>query len=169
MMLGLSLPQFTLLHVLISLVGIVTGFIVILFGFITGRRLPGWTVLFLTTTVLTSVTGFMFPPKPIGPPHIFGILSLAILTATLYALYGRRLAGKWRWIYVVGAMVAQYLNVFVAVVQAFNKIPALNALAPTQTNEPAFAAAQGVVLVLFVVLGFLSVKRFHPAPGVAFA
>ena len=168
MMLGLSLPQFTLLHVVISLVGIATGFVVIV-GFLGGRRLSGWTGLFLMTTVLTSLTGFMFPPKPIGPPHIVGIISLAVLTATLVAIYSKKLAGKWRWIYVVGALVAQYLNVFVAVAQAFNKIPALNALAPTQTNEPAFAGAQGVVLMLFVVLGFLSVKRFHPAPEIAFA
>jgi hypothetical protein len=167
MMLGLSLPQFTLLHVVISLIGIVTGFIVIA-GFVNGKR-SAWTGLFLATTVLTSVTGFMFPPKPIGPPHIFGIISLALLTAALVALYGRKLAGKWRWIFVVTSMICQYLNVVVLIVQSFQKIPALNALAPTQTNEPAFAAAQGVMLVLFVVLGFLSVKRFHPPPTIAFA
>jgi hypothetical protein len=168
MMLGLSLSQFTLLHVVISLVGIVTGFVVI-GGFVNGRRLSGWTGLFLTTTILTSVTGFMFPPKPIGPPHIFGIVSLALLTAALVALYGRKLAGKWRWIYVVTAMICQYLNVVVLIVQSFQKIPALKALAPTQTNEPAFAATQGVMLLLFIVLGFLSVKRFHPPPVIAFA
>src|SRR5262249_18583992 len=142
MMLGLSLSQFTLLHVVISLIAIATGFVVIA-GFVNGRRLPGWTGIFLTTTILTSVTGFMFPPKPIGPPHIFGIISLALLTASLVALYGKKLAGKWRWIFVVTAMICQYLNVVVLIVQSFQKIPALNALAPTQTNEPAFAAAQG--------------------------
>ena len=168
MMLGLSLQQFTVLHVLISLVAIATGFVVIA-GFVNGRRLSGWTGVFLATTILTSITGFMFPPKPIGPPHIFGILSLALLTATLVALYGKKLAGKWRWIYVVTALVCQYLNVVVLIVQSFQKIPALNALAPTQTNEPAFAATQGFMLMLFLVLGFLSVKRFHPAPGVVFA
>jgi hypothetical protein len=168
MMLGLSLQQFTVLHVAISLVGIATGFVVIA-GFVNGRRLAGWTGVFLATTILTSVTGFMFPPKPIGPPHIFGIVSLALLTAALVALYGKKLAGKWRWIYVVTALICQYLNVVVLIVQSFQKIPALNALAPTQTNEPAFAATQGVMLVLFIVLGFLSVKRFHPSPGVAFA
>jgi len=116
MMLGLSLSQFTLLHVVISLVGIVTGFVVI-GGFVNGRRLSGWTGVFLTATILTSITGFMFPPKPIGPPHIFGIVSLALLTAALIALYRRRLAGKWRWMYVVTAMICQYLNVVVLIVQ----------------------------------------------------
>jgi hypothetical protein len=168
MMLGLSLPQFTVLHVVISLIAIATGFVVI-GGFVNGKRLAGWTGVFLTTTILTSVTGFMFPPKPIGPPHIFGVVSLALLTASLVALYGKKLAGKWRWIFVVTALICQYLNVVVLVVQSFQKIPALNALAPTQTSEPAFAATQGLMLVLFVVLGFLSVRRFHPAPGIAFA
>jgi hypothetical protein len=168
MMLGLSLSQFTVLHVVISLIAIAAGFVVI-GGFVKGLRLSGWTGVFLATTILTSVTGFMFPPKPIGPPHIFGIISLALLTASLVALYGKKLAGKWRWIYVVTAMICQYLNVVVLIVQSFQKIPALNALAPTQTNEPAFAATQGLMLVLFLVLGFLSVKRFHPAPTIAFA
>lgn len=167
MMLGLSLSQFTVLHVVISLVGIAAGFIVIA-GFVGGKR-SAWTGLFLAATILTSVTGFLFPPKPLGPPHIFGIISLALLTAALVALYGKKLAGQWRWIFVVTALICQYLNVVVAIVQSFNKIPALNALAPTQTNEPAFAATQGLMLVLFIVLGFLSVKRFHPAPRIAFA
>ena len=168
MMLGLSLQQFTVLHVAISLIAIGTGFVVIA-GFVKGKRLSGWTGVFLTTTILTSVTGFMFPPKPIGPPHIFGIVSLALLTAALVALYGKKLAGKWRWIYVVTALICQYLNVVVLIVQSFQKIPALNALAPTQTNELAFAATQGVMLVLFIVLGFLAVKRFRPSPSVVFA
>ena len=167
MMLGLSLSQFTVLHVVISLVAIAAGFVVIV-GFVGGKR-SALTGLFLATTILTSVTGFLFPPKPIGPPHIFGIISLALLTATLVALYGKKLAGKWRWIYVLTALICQYLNVVVLIVQSFHKIPVLNALAPTQSNEPAFAATQGLMLVLFVVLGILSVKRFHPAPGIAFA
>ena len=168
MTLGLTLQQFTILHTAISLIGIVTGFAVV-FGLAGGRRVPGWTGVFLTFTVLTSITGFMFPPKPIGPPHIFGILSLVILMAVLYAIYGAKLKGSWRWIYVVGALVAQYLNVVVLVAQSFNKIPALNALAPTQTNEPAFLIAQVVVLALFIVLGVRGVKRFRPLVSPAFA
>ncbi len=168
MILGLTIPQFTLLHVLISLVGIGTGFIV-MYGLTTGRRLPRWTAGFLATTVLTSLTGFLFPLKQIGPPHIVGAISLVVLALALYALYGARLAGSWRWIYVAGAVLAQYLNVFVLVAQAFNKIPALNALAPTQTNEPAFAVTQLVVLVIYVVVGILGVKRFHVGGTLAFA
>jgi hypothetical protein len=168
MILGLTLAQFTLLHVVISLVGVATGFVVI-FGFLGARRLPRWTAVFLATTVLTSLTGFLFPLKQIGPPHIVGMISLVVLAAALYALYGPKLASSWRWIYVAGAVVAQYLNVFVLVAQAFNKIPALNALAPTQTNEPAFVITQVVVLALFATFGVLGVKRFHPAGTVAFA
>ena len=168
MILGLTIPQFTLLHVVISLVGIATGFVV-MYGFLTGRRLPRWTKWFLITTVLTSATGFLFPFVKVGPPHIFGVISLVVLAAAIYGLYGRKLAGSWRWIYVAGALLAQYLNVFVLVVQAFNKIPALNALAPTQTNEPAFAVSQLVVLALFVWCGILSLRRFQPVPAPAFA
>lgn len=162
MVLGMSLPTFTLLHVIISLIGIVTGIVVVL-AMLGGRKLAGWTDVFLWTTVLTSVTGFLFPFTKFGPPHAVGVLSLIILAPTLLGLYAFHLAGSWRWIYVAGSVASLYFNSFVAVVQAFNKIPALNVLAPTQTNEPAFASAQGLVLVLFVVLGFLATKRFHPA------
>jgi hypothetical protein len=169
MILGLTIPQFTLLHVVISLVGIGTGFIV-MYGITAGQRLPRWTAWFLAFTVLTSLTGFLFPLKQIGPPHLFGVISLVVLAFALYGLYGAKLAGSWRWIYVVGAVIAQYLNVFVLIAQAFNKIPALNQFAPTQTTEPAFAVSQLVLLAIYVWVGILGVKAFRPAGGtLAFA
>lgn len=156
-------PTYTLIHVVISLVGIFSG-LVVLFGLLAGRRLGGWTGTFLATTVATSVTGFGFPFHHLLPSHVVGILSLLVLALALYALYGRYLAGGWRRTYVICAVVALYFNVFVAIVQAFLKVPALKALAPTQT-EPPFKLAQGVVLVLFVVLGTLAAKRFHGQPA----
>src|SRR5262245_17681122 len=163
MVLGMSLAAFTQLHVIISLIGIATG-IVVLFGMLAGKRLPGWTAVFLATTVLTSATGFLFPFTQLLPSHIVGIISLVALAIALFALYGRRLAGAWRWIYVVTAVFSLYLNCFVGVVQAFVKQPFLKPLAPTQ-SEPPFIIAQGAVLLIFVVLGFLAVRKFHPAPG----
>lgn len=167
MILGLSIPAFTALHTLISLVGIASG-LVVLAGMLGNRPLAGWTALFLTTTVATSVTGFMFPSKAFGPPHVVGAISLVVLAAALVALYGRRLAGAWRGIYVVTAILALYLNCFVGVVQAFQKIPPLHALAPLGT-EPPFAAAQGATLLAFLILGFLALRRYHPAPAQAMA
>jgi len=161
MILGMSASTFTNLHVVISLVGIAAGLIV-LYGMLEAKRLPGWTGLFLTATILTSVTGFFFPAEHLLPSHVVGILSLAVLALALAALYLYHLGGAWRWIYVVCALVALYFNCFVGVVQAFQKIPAVHALAPTQA-EPPFLIAQLVVLAIFVVLGFLAVKRFHPA------
>jgi hypothetical protein len=125
------------------------------------RTLDGWTALFLATTVLTSATGFPFPRDHILPSHIVGIISLIVLAVTILAFYSYRLAGPWRWIYVVGAVVAQYLNVFVAVAQAFQKVPFLNALAPTQ-SAPTFIVTQLVVLGIFILLGILAVRSFHP-------
>lgn len=165
MILGLSLYAFTLLHVAISLVGIAAGFVV-LYGMLTGRKLEGWTAIFLVTTILTSVTGFMFPIARIGPPHIFGAISLVVLAVALLALYVYRLEGSWRWIYVVTALFAQYLNVFVGVVQAFQKSTVLAELAPTQ-SEPPFAIAQAAVLGLFLLFGWLAVARFRPASAAA--
>jgi hypothetical protein len=162
MILGMSLSTFTTFHVVLSLIGIAAGFVV-LFGMLGSKKLPGWTALFLATTVLTSATGFLFPFDHLLPSHIVGIISLVVLAIALFALYGRRLAGSWRWIYVVTAMVSLYLNVFVAVVQGFLKVPALHALAPTQA-EPPFAIAQGVVLVIFIVLTVLAIRAFHPRP-----
>ncbi len=163
MVLGMSLAAFTELHVILSLIGIGAG-IVILFGMLGGKRLPGWTALFLVTTVLTSATGFLFPFQQLLPSHIVGIISLVALAIALFALYVRRLAGSWRWIYVVTAVFSLYLNCFVGVVQAFLKQPFLKPLAPTQ-SEPPFVIAQAIVLLIFVVLGFLAVRAFHPAMG----
>ena len=149
------------MHVIISLVAIAAGLVVV-FGMLGNKRLPGWTALFLLTTILTSATGFMFPFDKLLPSHITGIISLVVLAIALLALYVFRLSGGWRWIYVVAALAALYLNVFVAVVQSFLKVSFLTPLAPTQ-SEPPFLIAQLVALAIFAVLGFLAVRRFHPA------
>jgi hypothetical protein len=159
MTLGLSLEAFTRLHVALSLVGIVSGLIV-LFGLIGARRLPGWTALYLVTTILTSVTGFGFPFDHLLPSHKVGIISLVVLAITVVARYGLGMAGAWRVIYVIGAALALYLNCFVGVAQAFLKIPALTALAPNQTEAP-FVIAQLAVLALFIVLTVVAAKRFR--------
>jgi hypothetical protein len=125
------------------------------------RPAPAMTALFLATTVLTSVTGFPIPPVGLTPARAFGVASLVLLAFALLGLYVFKLAGHWRWIYVVTASLALYLNCFVAVVQTFLKIPFFNALAPTQT-EPAFAIAQLALLVLIIVAGVLAVRRFRP-------
>jgi hypothetical protein len=156
----LGMTPLTFVHVLLSLIGIFTG-IVVLFGMLSAHRLPGWTLVFLVTTILTSVTGFFFPFVKFMPSHAVGIISLFVLAWSLLALYTFNLAGAWRWIYVVTAVIALWFNVFVLVAQGFAKIPALHALAPTQA-EPPFAIAQGIVLVVFLVLGYLAVRRFHP-------
>jgi hypothetical protein len=161
MILGMSAATFTNLHVVISLIGIACG-LVVLFGMLNAKALPGWTGLFLAATILTSVTGFFFPAAHLLPSHVVGIISLVVLAVALVALYLYRLRGAWRWVYVVTATVALYFNCFVGVAQAFQKIPAVHALAPTQA-EPPFMIAQIVLLAIFVVLGFLAVKRFHPA------
>ena len=160
MILGMSTSAFTLFHVALSLVGIVAG--VVVAAAMLGSKTPnGWTALFLATTVLTSVTGFLFPSDKVLPSHIVGVISLLVLIIAIAALYGYRLARSWRWIYVVSALVALYLNVFVLVAQAFQKVAVLNALAPTQ-SDPGFIIAQLIVLAIFVVLGIRAVKRFHP-------
>ena len=150
----------TIIHVIISLLGIVSGYVVIA-GMLQAQRLPRWTAFFLITTVLTSVTGFAFPFVKLLPSHILAVLSLIVLAIAIYALYSRKLAGRWRTAYVVTAIIAQYLNVFVLIVQAFMKLPPLKALAPTQT-EPPFAIAQAVNLVAFLILGYMATKRFQP-------
>jgi hypothetical protein len=157
----MSTASFTLFHVILSLLGIAAG-IVVVFGMLAARRLDGWTALFLATTVLTSVTGFMFHSAHFGPPHVIGLLSLLLLVLAILARYSYHMAGSWRWIYVVTALISLYLNVFVGVVQAFQKLPLLQPLAPTGT-EPPFAVAQGLVLLAFVVLTVLALKRFYPA------
>jgi hypothetical protein len=163
MILGMPLSTFTTLHVIISLVAIAAG-VVVLVGMLAGRSPGGMTALFLATTALTSMTGFLFPFDHLLPSHIVGIISLVALAVALLALYGFHLRGAWRWLYVVGALLAFYLTAFVGVVQAFQKLGVLHPLAPTQ-SEPPFLAAQIGLLVLFLVLGFLAARRFHPASG----
>lgn len=163
MILGMSTTTYTFLHVLISLIGIGSG-LVVMFGFITGKRLDTLTAVFLTTTVLTSVTGFGFPFDHLLPSHKLGIISLVVLAIAIPARYVFHLAGSWRWIYVVGASMALYLNVFVLIAQLFMKVPALKALAPTQ-SEPPFLVAQILVLLIFVGLTILAAKRFHLQPA----
>ena len=155
---GLTIETFTRVHVLVSLVGIASGLIV-LFGLLARKRLDGSTMFFLATTAATSITGFAFPFDHLLPSHKVGVVSLVVLVVAIVARYGRHLAGAWRRIYVVSAAIAVYLNVFVGVVQAFMKVPALNALAPQQT-EPPFLIAQLVVLLLFVVLTVAAARRF---------
>ena len=155
-----GMDALTLVHVLLSLIGIVSGFVV-LAGMFDSRRLESWTALFLITTVMTSVTGFLFPFTKLLPSHIFGIISLVVLAIAAAARYSFRMVGAWRWIYVATALFALYLNVFVLVAQAFLKVPGLKGLAPTQ-SEPPFLVAQLAALAVLVVLGFLAVRRFHP-------
>ena len=154
------LTIYTLIHVVISLLGIAAGFVVI-YGMLTAQPLEKWTTFFLATTTATSVTGFFFPFEGFKPAYVIGVISLVALAAAYYALRTKQLAGGWRKVYVISVLVAQYLNCFVLVVQSFLKLPPLKGLAPTQ-SEPPFAIAKGVVLVLFIVLGVATVKRFRP-------
>lgn len=154
-----GLDIFTLVHVAISLVGILSG-LVVLFGLINSKRLDGWTAIFLATTVATSVTGFLFPFRGFTPALGTGVISMVVLALAIYARYARRLAGGWRKTYVISSVFALYLNVFVLFVQLFLKVPALHALAPKQ-NEPPFAITQLLVLVLFIALGVLATIRFR--------
>jgi len=153
---------YTVLHTLISLVAIFTGLVVVL-GMLGGKRLDGWTKWFLITVVATTITGFFFPFHGFTPAIGLGIISLPFLAVTIFARYQKHLAGPWRWIYVIGAVICLYFNLFVAVVQAFEKIPALHALAPTQT-EPPFKLTQLIVLLVSVLLAIVAAIRFHPEP-----
>ena len=166
MILGMSVATFVLVHVIISLIAIVAGLIV-MFGMLGSKQQPGLTAIFLLFTILTSVTGFFIPPyltEKLLPSHMIGILSLILLAIASIALYVMKLAGPWRWIYVVTALVSLYLNVFVLVIQSFLKVPALHALAPSvPPAEPPFAVAQGLVLVFFVIMIIGVWRRFRPA------
>lgn len=162
MILGLSTATFTLLHVVSSLIGILSGLLVLV-GMLAAKRQPGWTLLFLATTIATSVSGFFFPADSFGPSHVVGVLSLVALAVALLARYVNRLAGASRWIYVAAAMLALYLNIAVGIVQAFQKLAFLEALAPTQ-SEPPFLYTQLAVLAIFIVLGAVALIRFRPAP-----
>jgi hypothetical protein len=158
----LGMTALTFVHVLLSLIGILAG-LVVLFGLLTSRQLNGWTTVFIWSTVATSVTGFLFPFHRFLPSHAIGIISLIVLAVAIYALYGRHLAGAWRLVYAVTAMIALYLNVFVLIAQLFAKVPALKTLAPTQTEAP-FKEAQLAALIAFVVLTILAAIKFHPEP-----
>jgi hypothetical protein len=162
MVLGMSLSTFTMLHVIISLIGVVSG-LVVLSGLLGSKVMPSLTALFLITTILTNATGFLFPFDKLLPSHIIAIISLVLLAIACIALYGMKLAGVWRWIYTLTAMIALYLNVFVLVIQSFLKIGPLHALAPSvPPSEPPFAVVQGIILVFFVIAIIGAVRRFRP-------
>jgi hypothetical protein len=154
-----DLPTFTLIHVLLSVFGLIAG-LVVAGGLISGARLDGWTALFLATTVATSITGYGFPADKVLPSHIVGGISLVALAICLWARYGQKMSGRWRRIYVVTAVTALYLNAFVLMVQLFVKTPALQKLAPTQQEAP-FALTQGLVLLLFVWIGWKASRGFR--------
>jgi hypothetical protein len=170
MILGMSLSTFVTVHVIISLIAIGSG-IIVMFGLLTSKRMPGLSAIFLLFTILTSATGFLIPPllsEKLLPSHIVGILSLVLLAIACVALYGMKLSGAWRSVYVVTAMTSLYLNVFVLIIQAFLKVPALHALAPSvPPSEPPFAIIQGIVLVFFVIVIIGAVRRFRPMPAFA--
>ncbi len=167
MILGMSLSTFTTVHVIISLIAIVSG-IIVMFGLLGSNGMPGLTAIFLLFTILTSATGFLFPFTQLLPSHMIGILSLVLLAIACIALYGMKLSGVWRWIYVLTAMISLYLNVFVLVIQSFLKIPALHALAPSvPPAEPPFAVVQGIVLIFFIIVIVGAVRRFRSAPTFA--
>jgi len=162
MIFGMTTSTFTLVHVLISLAGIGSGLIV-LYGLLNAKRLDGWTAVFFATMVLTSVTGFGFPFDHLLPSHKVGIISLVVLAIAILARYAFHMSGGWRATYVISALIALYLNCFVAVFQSFLKVPALKALAPTQSEAP-FVIAQLAVLLIFVVLGIFATKKFRNQP-----
>ena len=153
---------YTIIHTLISLVAIVTG-LVVLFGLLAGKRLDGWTKWFLITAVATTVTGFFFPFHGLTPALTLGIMSSIVLVITTIARYPKHLTGAWRWLYTIGAVISLYFNLVVFVTQAFEKVPFLHAMAPTQTEGP-FKLTQLLVLALFFILGLAAVIRFRPEP-----
>ena len=157
-----GMTPFTFFHVLLSLIGILSGFIAV-FGMIAGKRLDGWTALFLVTTALTSITGFFFPFHGLTPGIILGIISLVVLAFAIPARYLFHLAGAWRKVYVVTASLALYLNVFVLVAQLFGKVPSLHALAPTG-SEPPFLISEVVVMAVFIALTIAAAIKFRPEP-----
>jgi hypothetical protein len=161
MILGMSLATFTTVHVIISLIAIVAG-IIVMFGLLGSRPMSGLTAIFLLFTILTSATGFLFPFTQLLPSHMIGILSLVLLAIACIALYGMKLSGPWRWIYVLTALVSLYFNVFVLVIQSFLKVPALTALAPgNPPSGPVFAVVQGIVLLFFILVIIGAVRRFR--------
>ena len=170
MILGMSLSTFVTVHVIISLIAIVAG-IIVMFGLLTSKSMPGLTAIFLLFTILTSATGFLIPPllsEKLLPSHMVGALSLVLLAIACIALYGMKLSGAWRWIYAVTALLSLYLNIFVLVIQGFLKVPALHALAPGEPpGGPVFAVVQLIVLVFFVIVIIGAVRRYRPMPTFA--
>jgi hypothetical protein len=167
---GMSLSTFVTVHIIISLIGIIAG-IIVMFGMLSSKEMPGLTATFLLFAILTSASGFLIPPlvsDKLLPSHIIGALSLVLLAAACFALYGQKLSAGWRWIYVLTALISLYLNVFVLVIQSFLKIPALHALAPSvPPTEPPFAIVQGIVLVFFVVVIIGATRRYRLVPAFA--
>ena len=162
MVLGMSLATFTAVHVLLSLIALAIG-IAVVAAMAAGKEPGVWTHPFLHLTTLISVTGFLFPfTGQVLPSHITGVISLVVLAVAYLALYQFKMAGRWRATYVVTAVIAFYLNAFVAVVQAFLKLAPLQVLAPTQ-SEPPFQAAQGALLIVVIAMGTLAVRKYHPA------
>ena len=165
MVLGMSLQAFSLVHVIISLLGIVAG-LVVMFGLLGSKPMPGLTAIFLLFTILTNATGFLFPFKELLPSYIIAAISLVLLAIACIALYGMKLKGAWRPIYIVTAMISLYFNVFALVIQSFLKVPALAARAPAvppaPPGGPVFAAVQGIVLVFFVLLTIGAWRRYKP-------
>jgi hypothetical protein len=155
-----GLRIFTWVHVAISLVAIGSGLVVV-GGLLGSQPLDGWTLVFLITTALTSLTGFGFPFENFLPSHALGIIALVLLVPTILGRYTFHMEGAWRWIYVIGAVVSLYLNVFVLIVQAFQKVPSLKAKAPTQ-KEPPFLITQLATLAIFVVVTIVAGIRFYP-------
>jgi len=148
----------TMVHVSLSLIGIATGFLVI-FQMIGGKALGGLNTIFLVSTILTSVTGFFFPITKITPGLVIGAISLVVLAIALFALYSKKLAGGWRTFYVVTAVIAQFFNVLVLIVQSFMKIRVLHAMAPTG-EEAIVKIVQVCALVLLIVLGVIAARKF---------
>jgi hypothetical protein len=167
-MLGMSLATFTIVHVAISLIAIAAG-LIMMFGMLGSRQMPGLTATFLAFTILTSASGLLMPPllsENLLPSHMISILSLILLAIACFGLYGMKLAGAWRWIYALTALVSLYLNVFVLVIQSFLKVPALHALAPSvPPAEPPFAIVQGIVMAFFAVAIIGTIRRYRPTPA----
>lgn len=155
----MMLTAYTIVHTIISLVGVLSG-LFLLYGMLTSKPSDFWTATFFTSQVATDLTGFAFPFHGLKPSYVVGVISLVLLLLAIYALYSRHLAGAWRKVYVVAAVMALYLDVFVTIVQSFLKIPFLHDMAPTQT-EPPFKLTQLVVLVIFVGLGVAATIEFH--------
>jgi hypothetical protein len=155
-----GIAALTLFHVIVSLIAIAAG-IVLAHGLITRKRYDRWTLIFMVTTAVTVLTGFVFPYNGFTPGIGVGIICVLIFIPTALARYRFAMAGIWRPIFVVGALALFYFNCLVFVVQSFQKIPPLNALAPTG-GEPIIGAVQAVVFIAFLIVGFFSIRRFRP-------